>query len=630
MTQSRPTQDPQEALSLLGPALSRAVADKGYTTLTNVQAAVLAPALAERDLRISSQTGSGKTLAIGFALRDLVVGPADAERPRGLAAPRALVITPTRELAQQVEAELRWLYAHAGARVVAVTGGTNQRDERRALSSNPAIVVGTPGRVLDHLGRGVIDASGLRAVVLDEADRMLDMGFREDIESIFKHAPKERRTHLVSATFPRNVKALADAVQRNPAIVEGTRLGVANADIDHVVHLIDSSQKIDAIVNLLLHNPDAQTLVFARTRIDVANIAAELARAGFAVSSISGELDQAARNRALAAFKRGTLKVLVATDVAARGIDVQDIARVIHAELPTDSDAYTHRSGRTGRAGRKGVSALLLPPAAVVHATRMLRIAGVTLRVEPIPSAEEIRRANEERILSELTADAPVLEEGAEAPEPSAEHARFAELAARLASTGDVARTIARLLAHSRYAAATEPRQVRSIQLPNKSRGGQAEHPARERSPAGGPRAGRDRDDGAWVAFRVSWGVRGGADPRRMLALICRRGNIRGKDVGAIRIEHGFSLVNVANEVAQGFETAAAEPDPREPRIVIRRDVHPSARAAGAAPESGPAPHNTSAPHNPSAPPSRWARKPPRGAAPGERRGGHAAPKRKR
>jgi ATP-dependent RNA helicase DeaD len=460
--------------------------------------------------------------------------------------------------------------------------------------------------VLDHLGRGAIDATGLRAVVLDEADRMLDMGFREDIEKIFEHAPKERRTHLVSATFPRLVKALADRVQRDPAHVEGTRLGVANADIEHVVHLIEPGQKIDAIVNLLLRHPDAQTLVFARTRADVASIAAELSRAGFAVSSISGELDQAARNRALAAFKRGALKVLVATDVAARGIDVQDITRVIHAELPSDADAYTHRSGRTGRAGRKGVSALLLPPAAVVHATRMLRMAGVALRVEPIPSAEEITRENDERILRELTGEAPA-EDGAEPAETVASEARFATLAARLASSGDVPRTIARLLARSRYAAAAEPRKVRSIELPRerKARGHAEPRPHKQ--------AGRaPREDGAWVAFRVSWGARNGADPRRMLALVCRRGNVRGQDIGAIRIEHGFSLVNVAGSVAQAFESSAAEPDPREPRVVIRRDVHPSARAAGQ--------------EKPAGPPSRWARKPHDGGA---QRGGHAPLKRK-
>ena len=177
------------------------------------------------------------------------------------------------------------------------------------------------------------------------------------------------------------MKALADKVQNDPAHVEGTPLGAANADIDHVVHLVDPSQRVDAIINLLLACPDQQTLVFARTRADVARVARELHQAGFAVSSISGEMEQPERNRALADFKRGKLRVLVATDVAARGIDVQDIARVIHAEPPDDPDSYTHRSGRTGRAGRKGQSALLCSPSALSKASLLLKRARIQFRV---------------------------------------------------------------------------------------------------------------------------------------------------------------------------------------------------------------------------------------------------------
>lgn len=251
------TQEPQHASSFpgaLGPELTRALVEKGFTALTSVQTAVLDPALAGRDLRITSQTGSGKTVAVGFALRDFVAAmPPAPDRPRApggaLAQPRALVVAPTRELAKQVEEELSWLYAPLGARVVSVTGGASVHEERRALAGGPAVVVGTPGRLLDHLRRGAIDGSALSAVVLDEADRLLDMGFREDLEAILAFVPAGHRTHLVSATFPREVKALADATQDNPAHVEGTRLGAANVDIDHVVHLIEGRQRLDAIVS---------------------------------------------------------------------------------------------------------------------------------------------------------------------------------------------------------------------------------------------------------------------------------------------------------------------------------------------------------------------------------------------
>ncbi|MEO8876597.1 MAG: DEAD/DEAH box helicase, partial [Polyangiaceae bacterium] len=207
----------------LGEELAEALSKKGFKQLTSVQLAVLDPAHAGRDLRITSQTGSGKTLAIGFALRDFAAMKAGVNN--GVPKPLALVIAPTRELAKQVELELSWLYASLGAKVTSVTGGASIRDERRALSAAPSVVVGTPGRLLDHLERGSIDPSELKAIALDEADRMLDLGFREDLLAIFSKAPKDHLTHLMSATFPHDVRALADRVQNNPARVEGTPLG---------------------------------------------------------------------------------------------------------------------------------------------------------------------------------------------------------------------------------------------------------------------------------------------------------------------------------------------------------------------------------------------------------------------
>ncbi len=461
-----------------------------------------------------------------------------------------LVVAPTRELAKQVEEELAWLYAAIGASVTSVTGGASVRDERRALAAGPAVIVGTPGRLLDHLTRGAIDASHVGAVVLDEADRMLDLGFREDLLAILDHAPPERRTHLVSATFPRDVRALADRVQKDPAHVEGTKLGAANTDIEHVVHLVDSRQRLDAIINLLLATPEAQTLVFVRTRADVAHVTRELEHAGFRVSSLSGEMEQPARNRALAAFKRGSLHALVATDVAARGIDVQDIARVIHAEPPSDADAYTHRSGRTGRAGRKGTSSILVTPGALGRTAQLLKRARVRYRLEPIPTAEAIRTTADERLFAELTQSEEFEDERAWA------------LAKRINKTENPTRAMARLLARVRGAGVAEPRDVRPIAPPSSLERDRNERP-RER--------GRDETT-SWVPFRVSWGREQGADPRRLLAMVCRRGNVRGTDVGSIRVARSYSVVDVAAAVADSFGRAAEEPDPRNPRVTIRKE----------------------------------------------------------
>ncbi|HVJ14502.1 MAG TPA: DEAD/DEAH box helicase [Polyangiaceae bacterium] len=527
---------------LLGPALASALATKGYTTLTPVQQSVLDPALADRDLRISSQTGSGKTLAIGFALRDVL-----AERPeakRGMARPRALVIVPTRELARQVQDELGWLYAPLKLRIAAVIGGSSYRDEHRALAQGPAIVVGTPGRLLDHLKRGAIDPSALASVVLDEADRMLDLGFREDLEAILALAPEGRRTHLVSATFPREVKSLADRVQTSPVRVEGTPLGSANADIDHIVYLVSARERVDALVNVLLHHAEEQTLVFARTRADVAEITRELQQAGFAAGSLSGEMDQPARLRALAAFRSGQLRALVATDVAARGIDVQDIARVVQIDAPTDADTYTHRSGRTGRAGRKGTSALLVPPSALRKTSALLQRAGVRHRVQPVPSAAVIRATQDERLLAELSAelDDTVSE-------------RVSAQVARIIEQGHAERVLTRLLVRAQRAEG-EPRDITPLE-PVRERERERE---RERSP---------RTPESWVPFRVTFGEAHGADARKLVAMLCRRGNVRGSDLGAIRVERTSSTVEVAARLAAAFAEAVREPDPRNPRVFV-------------------------------------------------------------
>ncbi len=557
--------DPSELQSVLGPALSSALTAKGYTTLTAVQTAVLDPALAGRDLRITSQTGSGKTVAIGFTLRHLIgtargegSHPAAPASKSALARPRAMVIVPTRELAKQLEEELAWLYLPTGARLACVTGGAGYGDERRALGRNPAVIVGTPGRLLEHLQRGTIDATTVGTVVLDEADRLLDLGFRDDLEAIVKFAPAGHNTHLVSATFPREVRALADATQRDPVHVEGTRLGAANADIDHVIHLVDPRQRMDAIVNLLLADPDGRTLVFARTRADVASITAALNESGFAATSLSGEMEQAARNRAIGAFKQGDLRILVATDVAARGIDVQDIARVIHAEPPSDADTYTHRSGRTGRAGKKGTSAILTSMSELSRTRYVLQRAGVAHRFEPVPTADSIRAAGHDRAAKALLSapdDAEAIDEATW------------DLAKRIAAEGNVTRAIARLLAKTRFGGEAEPRAVRAIEPPPDGRGRPRTPQAR---PAPATRAARRDREIAWVPFRVSWGQRQGADARRLLAMACRRGQIQGADVGSIRVGPSHSVIEVASHVADAFAAAAGGPDPRDPRMTIR------------------------------------------------------------
>ncbi len=582
---------PSPAFEALPPAIAAALTSRGFTALTTVQEAVLDPALAGRDLRISSQTGSGKTVAVGLVLvpgleaavnerASLPPAPQTGPSP---CRPAALLVAPTRELAAQLQKELSWLYQPLGIRVAAVVGGTSYGGELRSLRTGPLVIVGTPGRLLDHLERGSIDPSAAFSVVLDEADQMLDLGFRDELEAILGKTPPERRTHLVSATFPREVLSLANRYQRNAADVQGTQRGEANEDITHVAHMVRSGERDAVLVNLLLLAPGERTLVFVRTRADAADIADRLANRGFGARALSGEMEQWERTKTLDAFRNGNISTLVATDVAARGLDVPDVSRVIHADPPNDPEAFTHRSGRTGRAGRKGTSIVLLPPSAREGVGRLFRRARVEGTFLPAPTAADVLRAADDRLIAELTA-APA--------EDAKEDARLRGLADRLLATEDPAKLVTALLARARHTGACAPETVTPVALqPQRpqafeQRGG----PSRGGYDDRGPRGGYDRGDrgsgpsngpgpihapmhAGFVPFRVTWGERHGADPRRVLALVCRRGGIQGNQVGAIRIGEVESTFEVAVPVAAEFAELVRKPDTRDPRIRIEAIV---------------------------------------------------------
>ena len=341
----------------IDPVLAKALADRGYATLTPVQTAVLEPQTQGRDLLVSARTGSGKTVAYGLVLADTLLGVGGALAPPG--APQALVIAPTRELAMQVQRELSWLYA--GAKVVSCVGGMDPRAERRALDAGCQIVVGTPGRLRDHLERGNLQLDQLAAVVLDEADEMLDLGFREEIEEILDATPKDRRTLLFSATLPKPIVVLAATYQRDALRLVVGASEAPHSDIDYRAIRIAPSEVELATVNVLRFFEPGAALVFCSTREAVRRLHANLVERGFNVVALSGEFSQAERTHALQALRDGRARVCVATDVAARGIDIPDLELVIHADLPNNREVLQHRSGRTGRAGRKGVCVVLVP-----------------------------------------------------------------------------------------------------------------------------------------------------------------------------------------------------------------------------------------------------------------------------
>ncbi|MGK7345611.1 MAG: DEAD/DEAH box helicase [Candidatus Nitrospinota bacterium M3_3B_026] len=337
----------------LGWELDGALAKMGYATPTPIQAMFIPPALEGRDVIGQARTGTGKTAA--FALP--ILANIKDRRPRY---PRALVLAPTRELATQIRDEARRLGELRKSRIVAVVGGRPVEDQARRLRKGAHIVVGTPGRVLDLHDRGILSLDHVEFAVLDEADEMLNMGFIEDVEAIMRFLPEERQTFLLSATMEDRVLAIAFNHMVSPKIIRIKDTVAERGRIEEIFHMVHPSERIEALIDALEREGQGQTLIFCRTKREVDSVAERLAGYGFSVEAIHGDFRQARRDKVMKKFKEGETKVLVATDVAARGIHVDNIATVINYRLPEDPTTYVHRIGRTGRVGKSGVAITLI------------------------------------------------------------------------------------------------------------------------------------------------------------------------------------------------------------------------------------------------------------------------------
>nr|WP_249797264.1 MULTISPECIES: DEAD/DEAH box helicase [unclassified Bradyrhizobium] len=536
------------------PPLARALGERNYDSPTPVQLAVLADEASGRDLLVSAQTGSGKTLAYGLAMaRDLL---GDAERFAQAGAPLALIVAPTRELALQVQRELAWLYGHTGGRVVSCVGGMDPRREQRELAAGAHIVVGTPGRLCDHLRRSRLDISELKVVVLDEADEMLNLGFREDMEFILETTPEARRTLLFSATFPRGIVALARQYQRDALRIEVAGDEGGHADIEYRAIRIAPADVEHAVVNVLRFHEAPSALVFCSTRDAVRHLQAALLERGFSVVALSGELTQNERTMALQSLRDGRSRVCVATDVAARGIDLPSLDLVIHADLPNDAEVMQHRSGRTGRAGRKGTSVLLVPPARRRRAELLLNLSGIEAIWGTAPQAEEIRKLDHARMkdvlfTEETTADDLVLAQALLAersPEDIA--AALARLyRARLPSPEDIIDPGER---------SGKPREDRGRDRFEGEGGG--DRPGKPRAKSGKSSSKHRMAEGS-VWFRAAIGRRKNAEARWLLPMICRRGGIDKGDIGAIKIMDTTTEFEISERVADSFAAKIKRPD---------------------------------------------------------------------
>ncbi|HKA58394.1 MAG TPA: DEAD/DEAH box helicase [Gemmatimonadales bacterium] len=365
----------------LAPELVRAVADEGYAHPTPIQSEAIPLALAGRDLIGSAQTGTGKTAAFVLPiLQRLSAGP------RGTL--RALILVPTRELAEQVAASIRAYGRHTHLKGVAVYGGVGMDPQTRALRHGVDIVVATPGRLLDHMERGHADFSELEVLVLDEADRMLDMGFAPDVKRILSALPEERQTMLFSATISLEVDALARRALNGHASVEIGRRAQTAEGIEHVIVAVDKLQKRGALAAILKAKPAGQTLIFTRTKFGADKLAMFLKREGISVNALHGDKAQSNRQRTLNQFRDGTAEILVATDIAARGIDVEGIRMVVNFDVPTDPEVYVHRVGRTARAGARGLALTLISPDEWLLMADIERLIGQSFPRETIPGFE--------------------------------------------------------------------------------------------------------------------------------------------------------------------------------------------------------------------------------------------------
>ncbi|NHO33828.1 DEAD/DEAH box helicase [Acetobacter fallax] len=536
------------------PTLARALAERGYDDPTPVQAAVLADSARKRDLLVSARTGSGKTVAFGLAMADDLLDPDGKMLPA--VKPMALVIAPTRELALQVKNELSWLYAQTGARIVSCVGGMEPRQEARALAGGAQIVVGTPGRLCDHLSRGNLDLSALKVAVLDEADEMLDLGFRDELETLLQATPETRRSFMFSATIAKEIARLAKRYQHDALRIDTLGGNEPHTDIEYRAVLADQGDTVGAVINTLRLIESPASIVFCHTRDGVRQLQNALLEHGFASVAISGELGQNERSRAIESLRNGQARVCVATDVAARGIDVPTLGLVIHASLPGSPATLLHRSGRTGRAGRKGICVLITPPGRRRQADRLFQSAGIDATWSSSPSADQIRAADAERLLS-----APVFDR-----ETTPAQAALVE---RLITERTPAQ-LAEALVSMWQAHLPKPSNVRSITpgaaAPASARGPREPSARYERKGDGERPAPRDRDmNGSW--FRLSVGRADKADPKWLVPLLCRLGGVTKQDIGAIRIAPQYTLVEIAQDKAERFTSCASGADSDEIRI---------------------------------------------------------------
>ncbi|RLC69894.1 MAG: RNA helicase [Chloroflexi bacterium] len=514
----------------LRPELVQAVTELGYETPTPIQTGTIPLLLAGSDILGQAQTGTGKTAA--FALPMLHALDPQCRAVQGL------VVAPTRELANQVATAIHDYGSHQGVRVLPVYGGQSYSRQIGRLKRGVDVVVGTPGRMLDLIRKKSLDLSGVRFLVLDEADEMLSMGFIEDIEAILSETPETRQTALFSATLPKPIRNLADRYMHTPesVIINPKQLTVAN--VEQRYYVVRESDKLAALTRLLETETISSGLIFARTRVGTARLAEALFARGFQAEALHGELSQQARETVLGRFRRGRVTLVVATDVAARGLDIDDISHVINYDLPFNPEYYVHRIGRTGRAGKKGIAITLVTPQERWRVRKIEKYARCSISYAKLPSADQILARRDEQFM-DLLADQLV----------QGQLERERDLVAKLAAAGcdplDLAAAAIQLARAEEQHRPIE--EIAQVHGPAKRRNYNRKAQDR-RAPRGKHSRRKGKHEPGMVRLSMNVGKAHGMRPGEIVGAIAGTASISGKAIGAIRINQRQTYVDVTQK----------------------------------------------------------------------------------
>jgi ATP-dependent RNA helicase DeaD len=542
----------------LAPELRHALSGLGYEEPTPIQRAAIPPLLEGRDLVGQAATGTGKTAAFALPVLQRILAEG------GRAEPLALVLVPTRELAMQVSEAMHRYGRDIGARVLPIYGGQPIGRQLRALDRGADVVVATPGRALDHITRGTLDLGGLGIVVLDEADEMLDMGFAEDIEAILAKTPESRQTALFSATMPPRIDGLVRRYLRDPVRIELGRQGSASADdllVQQSAYVVPRGYKPAALGRVLDLEAPTAAVVFCRTRDEVDQLTETLNGRGYRAEALHGGMDQQQRDRVMSRLRGGSLDLLVATDVAARGLDIEQLTHVVNYDVPSAPELYVHRIGRVGRAGREGVAITLVEPREHRMIKTIERATGQPIAIQKLPTVADLRSKRLE--LTRAALQECLLDNDLDAfravVEPLSEEFDLFEVA--LAAVK---------LAHEAGGTPHEEEELPEVEL-------QAADGRRGRREitGGGRRRGRPANGGTTRLF-VGTGRSSGIRPQDLVGAITGESYLSGRDIGAIEIADRFSLVEVPESAAEDVVAALRRTSIKGRKTTVRRERYPA------------------------------------------------------